>query len=30
MMIDIAGNTSAFDQFNDAARNLAVYRQLRG
>ena len=26
MMIDIAGNTSAFGQFNDAARNLAVYR----
>ena len=25
-MIDIAGNTSAFGQFNDAARNLAVYR----
>ena len=25
MMIDIAGNTSAFGQFNDAARNLAVY-----
>ena len=24
-MIDIAGNTSAFGQFNDTARNLAVY-----